>query len=93
MPTRPGLQWDVRPRRGRGPRGAVVSAPRLAIDWLQEMAARRKTAFEIELRFKEGRWVGAGEPLLYVTGPLHGGIDSCWRNHKFADGADHSGDQ
>jgi len=56
-------------------RRPVVSAPRLAIDWLQEMAARRKTSFEIELRFEEGRWVGAGEPLLYVTGPLYHLVD------------------
>jgi len=56
-------------------RRPVVSAPRLAIDWLQEMAARRKTTFEIELRFEEGKWVGAGEPLLYVTGPLYHLVD------------------
>ena len=52
-------------------RRPVISAPRLAIDWLHEMAARRKTTFEIELRFAEGKWVGAGEPLLYVTGPFY----------------------
>ncbi len=51
-------------------RRPVISAPRLAIDWLHEMAARRKTTFDIELRFAEGKWVGAGEPLLYVTGPF-----------------------
>jgi nicotinate phosphoribosyltransferase len=52
-------------------RRPVISAPRLAIDWLHEMAARRKTTFEIELRFAEGKWVGAGEPLLYVTGSFY----------------------
>ncbi len=52
-------------------RRPVISAPRLAIDWLHEMAARRKTTFKIELRFAEGKWVGAGEPLLYVTGPFY----------------------
>ena len=52
-------------------RRPVISAPRLAIDWLHEMAARRKTTFEVELRFAEGKWVGAGEPLLYVTGPFY----------------------
>ncbi len=56
-------------------RRPVVSAPRLAIDWLHEMAARRKTTFEVELRFEEGKWVGAGEPLLYVTGPLYHLVD------------------
>jgi nicotinate phosphoribosyltransferase len=52
-------------------RRPVISAPRLAIDWLHELATRRKTTFEIELRFAEGKWVGAGEPLLYVTGPFY----------------------
>jgi nicotinate phosphoribosyltransferase len=52
-------------------RRPVISAPRLAIDWLHELAARRKTTFEIELRFAESKWVGAGEPLLYVTGPFY----------------------
>ena len=56
-------------------RRPVVSAPRLAIDWLREMAARRQTSFEIEVRFEEGRWVGAGEPLLYVTGPFYHLVD------------------
>ena len=49
-------------------RRPVVSAPRLAISWLEEMAARRGTRFDIDLRYQEGRWVGAGEPLMYVTG-------------------------
>ncbi len=56
-------------------RRPVVSAPRLAIDWLHEMAARRKTSFDVEVRFEEGRWVGAGEPLLYITGPLYHLVD------------------
>ena len=30
-------------------RRPVISAPRLAIDWLQAIAAERKTRFEIEL--------------------------------------------
>ncbi|HEX9790233.1 MAG TPA: nicotinate phosphoribosyltransferase, partial [Kiloniellales bacterium] len=51
-------------------RRPVVSAPRLAIDWLQEMAKRRGTTIDIQLRYDEGRWVGAGEPLLYFTGSL-----------------------
>lgn len=51
-------------------RRPVVSAPRLAVDWLKEMARRRDTEFEIDLRYREGKWVGAGEPILYVTGSL-----------------------
>jgi nicotinate phosphoribosyltransferase len=49
-------------------RRPVVSAPRLALDWLQAMAAERKTEFKIDLIYAEGRWVGAGEPILYLTG-------------------------
>ena len=56
-------------------RRPVISAPRLAMDWLHEMAARRNVRFEVELRYEEGRWVGAGEPLLYVTGPLYHLVD------------------
>jgi len=56
-------------------RRPVVSAPRLAIDWLHEMAKRRDTHLEIDLRHDEGRWVGAGEPILYVTGSLFHLVD------------------
>lgn len=51
-------------------RRPVVSAPRLAIEWLKGVAKQRGTKFEIDLRYEEGRWVGAGEALVYVTGPL-----------------------
>ena len=49
-------------------RRPVVSAPRLMIEWLEKVAAERGTAIEIELMHKEGEWVGAGDPLLYLTG-------------------------
>ncbi|MEE8332523.1 MAG: hypothetical protein V3R85_01640, partial [Alphaproteobacteria bacterium] len=49
-------------------RRPVVSAPKLAIDWLEAMARRRGTSFEIDLRYREGKWVGAGEPIFYITG-------------------------
>ena len=51
-------------------RRPVVSAPRLAIDWLQAIAAERKTKFGVELLYPEGKWVGAGEPIFYLTGSL-----------------------
>jgi len=51
-------------------RRPVISAPRLAIDWLTAMAKQRGTEFQIDLRYSEGRWVGAGEPLMYITGSL-----------------------
>jgi nicotinate phosphoribosyltransferase len=51
-------------------RRPVIFTPKLAIDWLKDMAAARGVGFEIELCFAEGDWVGAGEPLMYVTGPF-----------------------
>ncbi len=55
-------------------RRPVVSAPRLVVDWLNEMARQRGTNFDIDLRYPEGKWVGAGEPILYLTGPLCRGL-------------------
>jgi len=49
-------------------RRPVISAPRLMIDWLQAAAAARRTEFAIDLMYPEGAWVGAGEPLVYITG-------------------------
>ncbi|HQT39413.1 MAG TPA: nicotinate phosphoribosyltransferase [Acidocella sp.] len=51
-------------------RRPVVCAPALMVDWLQEVAAARGTAFDIELVHAEGSWTGAGEPLVYITGNL-----------------------
>jgi nicotinate phosphoribosyltransferase len=52
-------------------RRPVVSAPRLAIDWLNDIIAARGSTVKIDLLFEEGRWVGAGEPLMYITGSFH----------------------
>jgi nicotinate phosphoribosyltransferase len=51
-------------------RRPVISTPRLAVDFLERTAANRATRFAIELVFPEGVLVGAGEPILYVTGSL-----------------------
>lgn len=51
-------------------RRPVVSAPRLALDWLQGIAKTRGFGVEIKLNYAEGRWVGAGEPILYFSGPF-----------------------
>ena len=59
---------DVRVTYAVFMRRPVVSAPRLVVEWLDAMAASRGTTFDIELNFDEGRWVGAGEPLLYISG-------------------------
>src|SRR5690242_5103459 len=51
-------------------RRPVISAPRTMIEWLDTAAALRGTKFDIELMYEEGAWVGAGEPLVYITGSL-----------------------
>jgi nicotinate phosphoribosyltransferase len=51
-------------------RRPVISTPRLAIGFLEMAAAARGARFEIELNYPEGALVGAGEPILYVTGSL-----------------------
>ncbi len=56
-------------------RRPVTSAPRLAIEWIQAMAESRGTRIDIDLRHKEGAWVGAGEPMLYLTGSLFHLVD------------------
>ena len=49
-------------------RRPVISAPRLMLEWLQAVAAEQGFAVQLDVTHKEGSWVGAGEPLIYVTG-------------------------
>ena len=51
-------------------RRPVISAPRLMLDWLQQVAAERGTRFQVDVTHPEGSWTGAGEPLIYLTGQL-----------------------
>ena len=53
----------------------VCFAPRLMTDWLNRIAAERGVGFDIELNYREGDWVGAGEPLLYITGAMTDLVD------------------
>lgn len=57
-------------------RRPVVCAPKLAIDWLQSVADARGFKVQIDLRYAEGKWVGAGDPLMYITGPLSQLVDT-----------------
>lgn len=52
-------------------RRPVISAPRLAIDWLNKTIAARGSQVRIDLLYDEGRWIGAGEPIMYITGSFH----------------------
>jgi nicotinate phosphoribosyltransferase len=56
-------------------RRPVISAPRFAVEFLETMAKARDASFEIELNYPESAWVGAGEPILYVSGPLYHLVD------------------
>src|SRR5207302_8976430 len=56
-------------------RRPVICTPRLLIDFLEAMAADRGTNFDIELNYPEGNWVGAGEPMMYISGSLHHLVD------------------
>ena len=56
-------------------RRPVICTPKLMADFLDAMAAERRTKFTIELNYAEGDWVGAGEPMIYVTGSLYHLVD------------------
>lgn len=51
-------------------RRPVISAPRLMLNWLTEVAAARQTVFDIDVIHPEGGWVGAGEPMVYISGSM-----------------------
>lgn len=56
-------------------RRPVCFAPRLMSEWLEAVAAERATEFTIDCRFEEGEWVGAGEPLVYLSGSFRHLVD------------------
>ena len=56
-------------------RRPVVCAPRLMVEWLQSVASARGQDIAIELKFKEGQWIGAGEPIAYVSGSYEHLVD------------------
>ncbi|MBN8928695.1 MAG: nicotinate phosphoribosyltransferase [Rhodospirillales bacterium 69-11] len=51
-------------------RRPVVCAPALMLDWLRAVVRERQTSVDIDLVYQEGDWVGAGEPIVYLTGSL-----------------------
>lgn len=56
-------------------RRPVICTPRLMVNFLQAVAQERGTRFAIELNYREGEWVGAGEPIVYLTGSLYQLVD------------------
>lgn len=51
-------------------RRPVVAACGLALRWLHNVAEQQGFEFECQEVYPEGTWVGAGEPLFYLTGSL-----------------------
>lgn len=49
-------------------RRPVIAAHGLMIAWLENVASEQGFSVEIQRVYDEGAWVGAGEPLLYLTG-------------------------
>ena len=56
-------------------RRPVVCAPRFMVEWLQAMAVSRGVEVGVDLLYAEGRWVGAGEPIAYISGPFAALVD------------------
>ncbi len=56
-------------------RRPVLCTPRLALEWLENIARAREAALKIELLHEEGGWVGAGEPMMYISGPFRHLVD------------------
>jgi nicotinate phosphoribosyltransferase len=51
-------------------RRPVLFTPKLMVEGLEAAAEQRGVKFDIELRYDEGAWAGAGEPLAYISGSL-----------------------
>lgn len=49
-------------------RRPVISAPGIMLEWLKNVMAERKADYTVDIVHPEGEWVGAGEPLVYITG-------------------------
>jgi nicotinate phosphoribosyltransferase len=56
-------------------RRPVLCTPRIALDWLHQVARERDAEIAVDLRYAEGAWVGAGEPMMYITGPFRHLVD------------------
>ena len=60
-------------RHLHAPSGGVRAAA--GAGWLQETGRSRNTAVDLDLRYNEGKWVGAGEPMMYITGSFFHLVD------------------
>jgi nicotinate phosphoribosyltransferase len=51
-------------------RRPVICAPRMMAEWIEAAARERGIEVELTLTHEEGAWVGAGEPLAYLSGSM-----------------------
>ncbi|HXQ53119.1 MAG TPA: nicotinate phosphoribosyltransferase [Stellaceae bacterium] len=51
-------------------RRPVICTPRLMVEFVEAQAAERGSRIAIELDYREGEWVGAGETMVRLTGSL-----------------------
>ncbi len=56
-------------------RRPVTCAPRLAKEWLEWVMTERGAEVDVQLLHREGAWVGAGEPILYISGSFFHLVD------------------
>lgn len=56
-------------------RRPVISAPKIMLDWLETVLKHRGQDYTIDLLYPEGSWVGAGDPILYLTGSFENLVD------------------
>lgn len=56
-------------------RRPVIFTPGIMVRWLEEVSRERGFSLQIELNYEEGEWVGAGEPLAYLTGSFFHLVD------------------
>jgi len=56
-------------------RRPVISTPKLMVEFLESVVKTRRTKIKIELIYREGEVVGAGEALAYLTGSLEQLVD------------------
>jgi nicotinate phosphoribosyltransferase len=49
-------------------RRPVIAAARPMIEWLDQVAEAKGARFAYGMRHPEGQWVGAGDPILTITG-------------------------
>ena len=61
-------------RHLHAPAGGVRAAAGAATGW-RRLGRARNTTVEVDLRYSEGKWVGAGEPMMYITGSFFHLVD------------------